>query len=178
MEFKDERSRILFLRYALPCAATLVKRGNVKGSLIRSAIADISLGRSVEGRPESFFKTALGMCERIARRKGKKFIDQDVIRTYFLFKHDRAIDRRYKLYKDFDPSGCRTYPGLTVDAGHVRTILGKKKYRTCFTPRLRKGDRVVVHRNFTVEKIDKALFARLLALKENYFNKKRDRLIQ
>jgi hypothetical protein len=175
MRFKDEESRVLFLRYALPCAATLVRRGAVKGSLIKKAIADVSLGKPIEGYPERVFKTAIDMCNRIARKKGRKSIGQDVIRTYFLFEHDKAIDRRYKLYGDFDPQGCRTYPGLVIDNRTVRTILGKKKYRTNFTPKLRKGDMVVVHRNFTVEKIDNALFRRLWALKENYFNNKKDR---
>jgi hypothetical protein len=175
MRFRDDKSRILFLRYALPCAATLVKRGNVKAGLIRKAITDVSLGKPIEGHPEKIFKTAISMCNRIARRKARNFIDQDVIRTYFLFEHDKAIDRRYKLYKDFDPQGCRTYPGLVIGAGAVRTILGKKKYRTNFTPNIKKGDKVVIHRNFTVERIDKTLFRRLWTIKENYFNNKKDR---
>ena len=173
MDFKNDSSRLLFLKYALPCADTLVERGAVSKKLIKESIRKISLNRKVSGHPEKFFKTAYTMCEKIARRTKKKSIDENVVRRYFLFEHDKVVDSRYESFKDFNPLQCRVFPGKILKIKNkealIKTIIGKKKYRTNFIQNLRIGDCVVVHRCFTVEKISENMLKKLWKLKENYF---------
>ena len=173
MDFKNDSSKILFLKYALPCAGTLVKRGSISNKLIEESVRNLSLNRKLSGHPEKFFKTAYAMCEKIARRANKKSIDENVIRRYFLFEHDKVVDSRYKAFKDFNPMQCRVFSGKILKIKNkralIKTIIGKKRYRTNFIQNLKKGDCVVVHRSFAVEKISGSILKKLWKLKENYF---------
>jgi hydrogenase maturation factor len=172
MEFRSDKSRLLFLKYALPCAATLVKRGKVSAKLVKDSISDVSNGK-IKGHPEVMFETANEMCETIAKRQSKKSIDEKVIRRYFLWEHDEAINRRFKRFKDFDPMACRVFPGRIANIkgskAEVNTVIGKIKYRVDFIQKPVRGDYVVVHRNFAVERISKLEFNKLWKIKENYF---------
>jgi hydrogenase maturation factor len=173
MNFKNDESRLLFLKYALPCADTLVERGVVSRKLIKESIKNISINKKISGHPEKIFKTANSMCGKIARRAGKKSINKNDIRKYFLFEHDKVVESRYKSFKDFDPMQCRVFSGRVTKIKNkralVQTIIGSKKYKTSFIPNLKIGDYVVVHRKFAVEKINEGLFKKLWKLKENYF---------
>jgi len=173
MDFEDEKARLLFLRYALPCAETLVKRGIISKEYIRKLMKNVSFNEEVPKNSERIFKTAVLMCKRISKRFGKKFISESVVRKYFLFEHDKAIDKRYKMFKDFDSLTCRTYPGKVVSLKNrkavVKTTIGKRRYKINLTQGLKIGDNVVVHRNFVVEKINESLAKRLWKLRERYF---------
>ncbi len=170
MKFKDEASRKLFFRYAVPCSETLAKRGVITQKYQRSLMNSILLNRKIPKDAENIFKVASSMCEKTAKKLGKKSIDKEVVRRYFLFGHDKVVDRRYKIFKDFDPMLCRLYSGKVLVSGSralVQTIMGDKKYRTSL--RIKKGDYVVVHRDFIVEKISKRLARKLWDLKQIYF---------
>ena len=149
--------RLLFLRYALPCAFTLVNRGNVPAQDVENAIELVSHGKLPAEGFESIFKVANVMCEQVATRMGKKEIDSEVIRQYFLFEHSPVVEDRYKLMKDFNPVDCKTYPGkvaeLNTSTAIVETRIGRREYRTDFERDVRIGDVVVVHFDFIVEKI-------------------------
>ncbi len=154
----QEESRLLFMKYALPCAGTLVKRGKLAQQDIDELINIIKTGSAVPEGAENIFKVAMAACSLLAMDKGMKLIDDEVIREYFLFGHDDVIDRRYEEMGDFDPEACRTRAGVVEDvlegAAIVRTSAGAKEYRTDFAD-VREGDLVVVHWNFIVERIDK-----------------------
>lgn len=156
MKIEDRR---LFLKYALPCAGTLVKRGDVKKEYVDQLIGIVSDGNVPEEDAESMFKIANAMCGKIAERMGKKTVDTEVIRTYFLLEHSDVVDDRYALMGDFNPVDCKTYAGTVTqkdgDYATVETRLGRKRYRTAFTRDLKEKDRVVVHWDFIVEKAPK-----------------------
>lgn len=153
--------RMLFLRYALPCAGTLIRRGNVTQQYVDNLIKSVSNDIEPEGSAEKMFIVANAMCNHFAREMKKRSIDSEVIRRYFLIEHSRVVDERYELMKDFDPVDCKTYLGkvLKVNNGHatLETRLGKRSYRTDFVKDLREGDNAVVHWDFVVEKISEAL---------------------
>ena len=157
--------RLLFLRYALPCASTLVKRGNVTQEYINRLIVLVSQGKVPKEDVENMFKVANAMCESIAERMGKSAIDADVIRQYFLLEHSKVVDDRYQLMKDFNPVDCRVYAGrvLKVNDGYalVKTRLGKKLCSTVFAKKVKKGEEVAVHFDFIVEKIPAELARRM-----------------
>ena len=170
MKFKDEASRKLFFRYAVPCSETLAKRGAITQKYQRSLVKFINLNKKIPKDAEKVFKIASSMCEKTAKKLGKKSIDKEVVRRYFLFGHDKVVDRRYKIFKDFDPMLCRLYSGKVLVSGSralVQTIMGDKEYSKGL--RVKKGDYVVVHRNFVVEKINESLSKKLWKLKESYF---------
>jgi hypothetical protein len=175
MDFDGNSSRTLFLKYALPCGGTLVKRGVISSKFLNDTIKVVADDGEASGHPEKIFKTALGMCIKIAKKSGKKSIGENDIRRYFLFEHDDAVDRRYQIFGDFNTLRCRTYPGKVSRSGYVwvsvKTPIGVSKYRSDFRRFLKKGDLVVVHRSFIVEKIGKHLFQSLWKSKESYFKR-------
>ena len=70
--FLPVENRLLFLKYALPCAGTLVNRGLVQRSYIDSLIVLVSHEKLPAEHAEELFKTANVMCDVIATRMGKK----------------------------------------------------------------------------------------------------------
>jgi hypothetical protein len=149
--------RLLFLKYALPCAGTLVKRGAISQERVDNMVKMVSDGKLPEEGAEGVFKVAFAMCSIIAMRMGKKSIDADVIRQYFLMEHSKVVEDRFEYMRDFNPVACKTYAGKVVEAGKdsavVRTALGEKEYRTVFARDVKKGDEVAVHYNFIIERI-------------------------
>jgi len=170
MKFKDEASKKLFFRYAVPCSETLAKRGVITQKYQRNLMKSILLNKRIPKNSENIFKVASSMCEKTAKKLGKKLVDEEVVRRYFLFGHDKVVDRRYKIFKDFDPMLCRLYSGKVIVSGSralVQTIMGDKEYIASL--RIKKGDYVVVHRDFIVEKISKKLARKLWSIKQIYF---------
>jgi hypothetical protein len=149
-------NRKLFMRYALPCIATLVKRGSVSQERADNLIDKVKNNKPIPRNSEIIFKTALVNCISIAKKMNKKSIDKEVIRRYFLVEHSRIVESRYKEKGDFDPIGCKTYVGDVIYPGKelatVETSMGKLRYRKEFEPALAMGDRVIVHNDFIVEK--------------------------
>lgn len=149
--------RLLFLKYALPCAGTLVKRGGVSQDYVDRLILQVSRGSEPDRGAERMFVVANVMCTRIAKEMHKKSVDSEVIRNYFLFNHSKVVDDRFDLMKDFNPVDCKTYAGKVIDVhdgyATVETVLGRKKYNTIFEKGVKKNDDVVVHFDFIIEKI-------------------------
>lgn len=163
------------MKYALPCGNTLAKRGSISRKFLNDTIKFVADDGKAGDHPEKIFKTALGMCAKIAKKSGKKSIGKNDVRRYFLFDHDDVIDRRYQIFGDFSTLRCRTYPGKVSKPGRtwvsVKTPIGNYRYRSDFCRCLKRGDLVVVHRNFIVEKISKRLYHSLWKSKESYFKR-------
>ena len=159
MEFKvlPIKDKELFLRYAIPCGEVLVKRGELKEELLKNLNDSVANGRKIDVPVEDIFKVASRMCTIIAKRMGKKEIDEDVIRKYFLLEHEKAIIWRKKIYPDLSVRDCKVYPGRVLkideDGALVRTPIGERKLRTDFSGDLKKGDRVSAHYGYVAEKI-------------------------
>jgi len=158
MKIKD---RLLFLKYALPCASTLVRRGIVSQDYVDSLIALVSENKVPREDAESLFRVANVMCASIAKRSGKNLIDAGVIREYFLLEHSDVVDDRFELMKDFNPVDCKTYAGKVIEVSGgsalVETASGKKRYKTIFVKDIKKKEIVAVHFDFIVEKIPELL---------------------
>ena len=154
MEISD---RILFMKYALPCAGTLVRRGTVTQEYVDSLISIVARGAEPYDGAERMFKVANAVCNDLAEKMGKSSIDSEVIRKYFLLEHARVVDDRYKLMGDFDPVACNTYSGkvVSLDFGKavVKTRLGSNTYRIDFANDIREEDEVIVHWDFVVERM-------------------------
>ncbi len=164
--------RLLFLKYALPCAGTLVKRGSITQEAVDRLISMVAGGRVPEEGAEAVFKVATAMCGHYARLMGKPSIDSEVIRRYFLVEHSVVVDERYELMKDFDPVSCKTYSAkvLRSDGSHalVQTNLGKRSCRADFARDVKAGDTVVVHWDFIVERIPESVADSMATARKNH----------
>lgn len=151
------KDKMLFMKYAVPCAETLVKRGAITEGQKQDMILLVSSGKTIE-HPEKIFKVAYAMCMLIAKKTGKKYIDEDVIREYFLHEHDDAVDKRFEEMCDFDPDECRVYRGKVIDIKGMKAkvnIEGREKYfRTEFCKDIKINENVIVHRDFVVERYE------------------------
>ena len=125
----------------------------------------VSEDRLPEEGAENIFKVGIAMCTIIAMKSGKKTIDADVIRQYFLMEHNKAVDEQFKIRKDFDPVECKTYAGKVVEikanSALVSTPIGVKRCRTDFARGLKEGDNVAVHSGFAVERISDSIANRM-----------------
>lgn len=157
MEIKEE-DRMLFMKYAVPCAGTLVKRGKLQQEDVNNLVDVLKNDGKMPENCEKNFTVAMAACSLIAMDGGKSVVDSDVIREYFLLKHDDVIDKRYEEMGDFDPEACRTRMGIVLSVEKNRAMVltsqGKDNYRNDFTD-VKEGDSVIVHWNFIVEKLDK-----------------------
>lgn|SRR3989338_3463198 len=153
----DEKSRLTFLKYAVPCAGTLVKRGTITQDHMDSLREAVKSGQAPKGA-ERIFKVALSACSLLAIDMGKGVIDDEVLYNYYLFGHDDIIDKRFDEMGDFDAEACRIRAGIVEDvfpgSAVVSNSLGRKEYMTDFAPGIEKGDAVSTHWDFIVEKID------------------------
>lgn len=151
-----EKDRILFMKYALPCAGTLIKRGVVDRNSIESLIDAVKKGKEIPIGAENIFKVAMSACSLIAIDKKKDFIDEEIIRDYFVFRHDDVVDRRFEEMKDFDPEACRVRIGKVVSVHDGFAVVKNdsmiKKFRTDFLPDVKVGDSVITHWDFIVER--------------------------
>jgi hypothetical protein len=151
-------SRPLFMKYALPCAGTLVKRGKVRKEYIDELIDAVKSGKEIPAGAEKIFAVAFAACSLLAKDKGKDIIDDEIIHEYFLSGHDTIIEKRYEEMGDFDKEACRVCIGTVESKGtgkaEVKTKSGSSVFRTDFAPSLKKGDSVITHWDFIVEKTD------------------------
>jgi hydrogenase maturation factor len=155
----------LFLRYAIPCGEVLVNRGSLDPHLLKKAERIVTDGKTANIRPEEMFPTAAKMCTLIALRMRKKAIDQEVIRRYFLFEHEKAVRWRMKLYPDVVPEKCIVFPARVLRSGElllVNTPAGKKILDTRFAPEVKRGDWVATHYSYAAEKISGETARRML----------------
>ena len=165
----EEKSRALFMKYALPCAGTLVKRGIITQETLDNLLHIVKNNKEIPEGAEKIPAVAFAACSLIAMDKGKKEIDEAVIHDYFLFNHDDMIDKRYEEMGDFDPVACRTRVGSVLstelEKASVLTDLGPKDFRTDFCD-VHENDNVVTHWDFIVEKIDRELAEKVRHAKE------------
>lgn len=152
----EEKSRLLFMKYALPCSRTLVKRNQVTQDEVDKLIDIVKNNKEIPKNAEKIFKVAFTACSLIALDTGKNKIDEDVIREYFLKKHSDVIEKRYEEMGDFDPKACQIRLGRVVsfqgDEAIIINSSGKRSYKTDFV-KVQENDKVVTHWDFVVEVI-------------------------
>jgi hypothetical protein len=157
-EFASEEDKLLFLKYAIPCGTTLVNRGDIEQSFLDNLSKRTALGDVSEIDPEATFKIAVRMCYLTAKKMGKVKIDSAVVRQYFWKEHEEAIKWRAEVFRDVRLDTCRVYAGRVIFSGEfalVRTKLGNLEFRKDFLPDTEKGDFVITHYDYLVEKTDR-----------------------
>jgi len=151
------KDKPLFLRYAIPCGEVLVKRGELERQTLLSLNEATREKLEIDYPIEKIFPVASKMCTIIARQMGKREIDAEVIRRYFLIEHEKAIKWRQKVRPELKIEECLVYPArvLRIDDKNifVKTPLGEKFLRPDFAKGIKVNDWVSVHYDYVVEKI-------------------------
>lgn len=151
------KNRELFLRYAIPCGEVLVNRGELKDELLRQLSDSVKNGQEIDVPIERIFKVATRMCSILAKQMGRKEIDDEVVRRYFLLEHEKAIRWRKQIKPDIRLEECMVRPGRVLriepDRILVKTNRGNKFFRNDFAEGLKKRDWVSVHYDYVVERL-------------------------
>jgi hypothetical protein len=165
------KDKELFLRYAIPCGEVLVNRGELREELLRGLNDSVRNKQEIETPIENVFKVATRMCTILAKQMGKKEIDSEVIRKYFLLEHEKAIRWRKQIKPDINVRECLVYPGRVLridpDGILVKTKLGERLFRADFAEGLKPKDWVSVHYDYVSEKMKTDHVNRMLKRRGN-----------
>lgn len=171
MTFKNEQTRRVFLKYALPaksCSTFFVKMEKISQEYnVENLINAVANNKKIPLGVEEGFQIALSMCNKLAKEDGR-LIDNEIVRRYFWYLHDDIVRKRYEKGLVANPRECIIYPGSVIridEKALVKTPFKAGYYRTDFTPNLEAGDKVVVHYSFIPEKISERIYKKLLKLK-------------
>jgi hypothetical protein len=151
-----------FLKYAFPCAFITLQRGGIDrrtyDRLERAAVSGRALPRPLL---EKVFKAALRRMGVLAREKRCGVWDFDLIREYYWKRHNKLIREGEGSYR-YAPAAlkklCRVLPGAVESVrgkfAVVRLKSGAKRpVMTDLVGQLKKGERVMVHYGYAVERL-------------------------
>jgi len=149
----------LFFRYACPC---LEDRLGKKGKEI---IEDFVKYGYIPPNLSKLFPTAFKRMEKIMKKMGKKIADEEDIKRYFFEVHNSHLKRLYESTSDRKLKekaySCMVKIGkvlnekgevyrVKIDSIGSREILCKS-----FLKNIKTGEKVVVHWNYIVDKVEK-----------------------
>ncbi len=148
--FKDRKSKVLFLKYALPCSEN-------EEELLKTIEKD----REPEENLEDSFSMAVNMLRITANEKNKEKIDEETIREYFWFKHAEILKENNPEKKKEEISECLVLPGKIIDEkkgkNRTKVKLINSERREVNSKLLDKGNEgswVVIHRDYASEGIN------------------------
>jgi hydrogenase maturation factor len=157
---KVSNKKVFFL-YAHPCGDVLVKRGSLPAETLEGIRQDLRSGGDVKADPK-LFKVAYAILTMIAKRVGKRTIDEEVMHEYYWKEHDEHVMNESKIKEDVIPEMCKVFPGRILYArgkgAVVETPVGRRSINIEFVPNISVGDCVTVHYNYACERIDESLF--------------------
>lgn len=154
---------LYFLRYAFPCAFIKLQQGKLTKKLYDS-LHEAALGKKAVTKAGlmKVFPLALGHIEQIATEKKINKWSVEAIKEYFWEKHDDVIEAGEGFYASAPKvlcELCRVAPAEVLRRGGNWAVVkfANNKSRSVLTelvPGLKKGDRVMVHYGYVVEKLD------------------------
>jgi hydrogenase maturation factor len=159
--FKNEETKRLFLRYAIPCGSVLVKRGKITQEKLDELKNSLLEGKKINDNLEEIFTFAMKMLDLTLKEMDKEKIDEEVIHKYFWEKHASAVSERSKTHKDIPVQKCFVLPGKVISKGLVDTPLGKRELDFSFLNNPKIGDYITLHYDYACEMIDEKTADRL-----------------
>lgn len=154
----------LFFSYAHPCGDVLVKRGSMEENTLKEIREGLKKGGEIKAEPK-LFRVAYALLCMLAAERGKKEIDDDVIREYYWRKHDEHVMEEAKNRSDIIPHMCKVFParvvGVREKEARVETPVGERRINIEFVPNVHAGDFVTVHYAYACEKIGEGEFKKL-----------------
>jgi len=163
-DFFKVTNKRLFLKYAFPCGKVLVSRGNITKEFLDEIKESIVKNKPLKEDYIKPFKVALFFSSDIAKKQGKKIIDEEVIHKYYLEGHDEVVEWRADLKPDIVVSSCRIKPGKILNTNKdatVKTPIGTMEVKLDFIPNAKIGDFITVHYDYGCEIISEELAKKL-----------------
>lgn len=147
------KNKELFFAYALPCIKNLVKKGHISKEKAKKLISDYEKVKRLPEGTEKIFEVALFYLNKIAKIMNKKVIDDEVIRKYFQEYHNRLIKS-----KNLDTCKIKFGEVVKLQKKYVLVKTGRKiRIYKSFLKDLKKGDKVVLHWDYIVDRSRKVL---------------------
>ena len=156
------RSEVLFLKYAFPCAFVIRQRGEINEEefkrLEEAAIHNKVLPREML---ERIFFRAFERIKIVAQSMKRDIWDAEVIRAYFVKKHNAIIDEGMYSYATAPPSLkdlCKVHKATVKDIKDDILIVeygtGKRRpVMKSLVPNAKKGDKVTIHYGYAIEQV-------------------------
>ena len=161
-KFQEMKIEAYFLKYAFPCAFITLQRGGIDQKtydrLERAAVKGEVLPRDLL---EKVFVAAFRRMEKLAKEKKCGVWNMDLIREYYWVAHNKLIRQGEGSYR-FAPPALKKLCGIlpaSVEKVIGKTAVvkfkngGRRPVMTDLCGRLKKGDRVIVHYGYAVEKL-------------------------
>jgi len=149
-----------FFRYAYPCSDTLFRMHKL--SKEKKEILDKEFKANVVPTKlelEECFPEAFRRIKLIAKEMNKDYWDISVIKKYFREEHNKFIDSNDGMYKrasETIKNLCKVYEAEVIDVkDNVLVVKYNHKERSVLNKSIsdiKKGDKVMIHFGFAVEK--------------------------
>lgn len=158
----DTAARILFLKYAFPCAGVTLARGKITQKEYDVLEKAVRTSRALPWKTlERIFVPARRRIREVAARIHGAPHDSAVIRRYYLEFHNEYIknnDGSYARAPEALKKLCRVERARVIEKGgdyYVVKVSGGKKrpVSSLICPDARVGDMVSVHYGYAVEKL-------------------------
>jgi hydrogenase maturation factor len=155
------RNETYFLRYAYPCLFVIKQRGEIDDALMEklrlAAVKDEPVDRFLL---EKIFFRAFKRMKNVAKELRKDVWDIEVIKDYFIGRHNLMIDAGLETYEKAPESLkklCKVSEGkiVAIKKGALVVDLGNERrpVNSDFVPDAKIGDKVTVHYGYAVEKL-------------------------
>ena len=153
------RDETYFLRYAYPCAFVIRQRAEIDDSLLeklrKAAVNDEPVERELI---EKIFFRAFRRIKKIAEELSKDCWDKEIIKEYFVNRHNKLIDAGIEEYSKAPKTLrelCKVYKAKVVEKkGDVIIVEYNSKRRPVLSDFVKAevGDEVMIHYGYAVEK--------------------------
>ncbi len=151
----------LFLKYALPCLHNKVEKGEMTEEEMEEAIERFRKGDITDEEINEWFNVAMpnvvtGAINQNKEKKGVAEVDENVVRQYFWYDHDRVVKSRLH---EGDYELCLVLPAkvdkVKGKKAEVEHPFGERTVDTRLVEGVEEGDYMTIHYYFGCEKIGK-----------------------
>jgi hypothetical protein len=151
-----------FFAYAFPCLYNLKKLGKISSQRYNFILKNFEKGEiPTREELEDIFSAAFRRLKLIAKEKNKNYWDREIIVNYWRKDHNKFIEKKdgiYALTPEKFNEFCKVYEArvLFVD-DKIITVKYNDNIRNVLSflcQDIKIGDKVIVHLNYAIEKIN------------------------
>ncbi len=153
---------VLFLKYAFPCAFIIKQRGEIDSKTFKT-LEDAAVNNNVLDRSllEKIFFRAFERIDKVAVEMKRHRWDAEVIREYFVKRHNEIIDNGMYSYAAAPESLkdlCKVHVATVKRISGKYLVVGYGDERTRpvmgnLVRGVKEGDKVTIHYGYAVEKV-------------------------
>ena len=159
----SEPPEVLFLKYAFPCSFIILQRGEITQKEF-DMLEDAAENNKIVSRKilERVYHKAFEKIKPIAKEMNKDYWDIEVIKEYFLVRHNKLIDQGmfdYERAPETLKKLCKIHKAKVIDVKDDVLVVeysdGNKKSKrpvmNHFVKEAKVGDEVMIHYGYWIE---------------------------